>query len=141
MTSWILSQVVIIAYAIASALHHAPAVTAFREYVPTPNPYERPFHRWAGAQATVVAVSISLGLLSYQSLVWCIVSGVLSFLWYWLLFDIVLNKSTGKSWDYLGGGSELDRMLKRNFGSNAGQIKAVCIVVVIILLNATKIIL
>lgn len=112
-----------------------------REYVPTPNPYEDPFHTYSWLQAFVVALTISLGLLAYHSFPWCVVFGVLCALWYWLLFDPWLNKGTYKNWDYLGNDSTIDRWLKKRFGKNGGQIKAIIMVVLIVLINAVKIVL
>ena len=139
--SWIISQLLMIIYALFSAWHHAPAVNAMREYAPTPNIYEDPFHFWSAGQVTIVAICISLGILSYHPLLWCIVSGFLSVAWYWLLFDIVLNKGTGKSWDYLGNDATLDRFLKKRFGKTGGEVKAVCLVVIILIVNVLRFVL
>jgi hypothetical protein len=136
--SWIISQVLMIIYIRFASWHHAPGVNAMREYVPTPNPYENPFHFWSWFQAAIVALSLSLGLISYQPLSWCIVMGVLCAVWYWLLFDPMLNLGTGKSWDYLGSGSTMDRWLKRRFGNNAGEYKAIIMLLLIILINVLK---
>jgi len=136
--SWIISQVLMVLYIRFAAWHHSPAVNAMREYVPTPNPYEDPFHTYAWLQAAIVALCISLGLLSYDTIWWCIVSGVLSACYYWLLFDVWVNLGTHRSWDYLGKDPSLDRWLRRMFGSRAGEMKAVILVVLIIIINVLK---
>ena len=139
--SWAISQLLMVLYIRFAAWHHAPAVNAMREYVPTPNPYEDPFHTNAWFQAAIVALCISLGLLSYHTFWWCIVSGVLSACYYWLLFDIWLNLGTYKNWDYLGQDATLDRLLKKIFGSRAGEWKAIILTALIVIINVLKFIL
>lgn len=139
--SWIISQLLMILYIRLAAWHHAPAVNAMRDYVPSPNPYEDPFHTNAWIQAMIVALCIALGLLSYQPLLWCVVSGMLSAFYYWLLFDVWLNLGTYKSWDYLGNDATLDRWLRRLFSSRAGEMKAVILVIVIVIINILRFVL
>ena len=139
--SWFGAQILMIAFVLFAAWHHAPAVKAFREYVPQPNPYEDPFHFWAAGMAIVFTVALSLGLLSWHPLLSCIVFGKLAFCWYWLLFDITLNEETGKSWDYVRSHKGIDGWLTRKFGNNAGEYKAVAMVVSIVLINVLKFVL
>lgn len=136
--SWIISQVLMIVYIRFASWHHAPAVNAMREYVPTPNPYEDPFHAYSFLQAAVVALCIVLGLLSYQPIAWCIVSGLLSAFYYWLLFDIWLNLGTHKNWDYLGNDPTTDSQLKKWFGNNAGRCKAILLSALIVAINILR---
>lgn len=135
---WFAGQVLIIVFAIVAAWHHTPAIKAIREYVPTPNPYEDPFHFWAAGQAIVFAVTLSLGLLSYHSFISCVVFGALSFCWYWLLFDPVLNRGTGKNWDYIRTSKGLDGWLTAKFGKRAGEYKAIAMIISIVLINVLK---
>lgn len=139
--SWIISQVLMILYIRMAAWHHAPAVNAMREYAPTPNPYEDPFHFWSFGQAVIVALCISLGLLSYQPWYWCAVMGLLCGCWYSLLFDPWISKGIHMNWDYLGNDPGIDRWLKRLFGKNAGQIKATILSAIIIVINVLRFIL
>jgi hypothetical protein len=139
--SWIIAQVLMVLYIRFASWHHAPAVNAMREYVPTPNPYEDPFHTNSWFQAAIVALSLSLGLLSYQHWSWCIVFGFNCAFLYWLLFDIWINRGTHKTWNYLGHDPSLDRWLRKLFGTRAGEMKAIILVVLIIISNILRFIL
>jgi hypothetical protein len=132
---WIIAQVLMVLYVRFAAWHHTPAVNAMREYVPTPNPYEDPFHFWSWFQAALLSLALACGLLSYYEWFWCLSFGKLCVAWYWLLFDPWLNNGTGKDWDYLGSDAGLDGWLRRNFGKKAGKIKAAIMTLSIILIN------
>ena len=137
--SWIISQLLMIIYIRLASWHHAPAVKAMRDYIPTPNPYEDPFHFWSFGQGVVVSIIIAASMLSYQPWGWCIVSGVLCGLWYSLLFDPWLNKQIpGRNWNYLGNDPGIDRFLKRIFGKHAGEYKFVICGLLIVLINLLK---
>lgn len=136
---WIIAQVLMIVYIRFASWHHAPAVNAMRDYVPTPNPYEDPFHTYSWMQAAVVALCLSLGLLSYEHWAWCMMFGFLCAFWYWLLFDPWLNQGTFRKWYYLGLDSSIDRRLKKRFGKKAGKVKAAAMVFIIILINLLKV--
>ena len=135
---WIVSQILMILFAVFSAWHHSPAVKCFREYVKRPNPYEDPFHFWAWFQAALFTVVVCLGSFHFIGW-WTLLQGFLLAAWYWLLFDPVLNKSIGFSWDYLGAESGLDQKLVEMFGRNSGEIKAVAMLLFIIAANLVKI--
>lgn len=135
---WIIAQLLMVLYIRFASWHHAPAVNAMREYVPTPNPYEDPFHTYSFLQAATVTVIISLGLFAYETWIWCGVMAIVCGLWYSLLFDPWLNKGTYKNWDYLGDDSSFDRWFKKKFGKHAGQEKAIFIAVLILITNILK---
>lgn len=135
MLEWFIAQVLIILYTRFSSWHHAPAVNAMRHYVPTPNPYESPFHFWSFWQAFIVSAVISLSILNYYHWFWSLQTAMLCVCWYSLLFDIWLNKGTDKNWDYIGSSSYIDTWLKRKFGVNAGKKKAMMVALTIIKIN------
>lgn len=139
---WIISQLLMIAYAVVSAWHHAPANSAFKNYVPVNNPYEDPFHTWALGQMIIVDIILSLALLSTHSLVWASVAGIMNWFWYGLLFDPVLNKNVpGRDWDFLGDSSDIDIWLKKKFGKNGGEVKATMLLFAIIIINVLRFVL
>lgn len=139
--SWFAGQALIVLFTLLAAWHHAPAVNAFRRYVRMHNTYEDPFHFWGAGMAILFTVVLSLGLLSYHGFWTCVVFGKLSFCWYWLLFDPVLNKNTGKSWDYLRSTGGLDGWLTDRLGKNAGECKAVVLAISILSINILKFVL
>jgi hypothetical protein len=53
----------------------------------------------------------------------------------WLVFDIALNKFTGKVTFYVGNTAKLDKWQRKHLGRYAGQIKAGVCLAVIVLLN------
>lgn len=118
-------HLLMIAYAVCSALHESSVVRGARAYWPVNNPYEKPFHKW-GAAMTVI---FSLSLIHYG---WQY--PLLSLLWYWLLFDIVLNKRTSKRWDYVGETAFIDRLLHRLPG-NPALIKSILCALAILVIH------
>lgn len=73
----------------------------------------------------------------FNYLIDALIAGLTNAAWIWLVFDPVLNKTRkrGFNWDYLGDDNGTDRFLKKRLGKNAGQIKAIICLVVIVGLN------
>lgn len=117
------SQIVTILFAFVFAMQQAPAVKAFRDYVPINNPYIKLYHRFGWILSALVIGYISP--LNLHLLINC--------LWYWLVFDIVLNKATGKPFDYIGETAWIDKQLNKL--SIEGADKALFIVAANIVLN------
>jgi hypothetical protein len=127
-------QAVMVCYALASAWQEKSVVRAFIDYVPIGNKYQKGFHS-AGAFMTVI-VAVALSYIN-QTLPAQIVSLFTLLAIYWLVFDTALNvflKGWSK-WDYIGGTSILDKFLNKIFNRNAGKLKAVGCVAIIVVLN------
>jgi hypothetical protein len=126
-------QFVMIVYAIASARQEKDVVQAFLDYVPIGNKYSKGFHNSGAFMTTCMAAVISLVT---TDIVTVAISFFLSLLWYWIVFDIALNKYTGKNWDYIGQTAKLDKALNQMFPhGDGGEVKAIACLVFIILLN------
>jgi hypothetical protein len=122
----LISQILTIAFAVAFALQQSSAVRSFRDYVPVNNPHIKKYHKWGWCVAAVVVIGISPFNLHI----------LINALWYWLVFDIDINKATGKGWDYVGSTAWYDKMLNKIFiHGDAGEAKAIFIVGANIVLN------
>jgi hypothetical protein len=141
----ILSQLLIIAYAIASALQEVPVIKMARDYVPHGNPYSQPFHLWGWIMTAIVGNILAILQPSFGE---ALLSLLLSALWYWLLFDVVVSKAVHDTLFYVGDTSDVDKIIKKGatvkifrwkikipgLGKYAGQIKAgVCLLLIIAL--------
>jgi hypothetical protein len=120
------SQIATIVFSIGYAFQQAAAVKMFWDYLPINNPYVNKYHR-GGA---FVALAFIVGVSGFSWLI------VLNCFWYWLAFDIALNKFTGRSWDYVGHTSKVDKWLHSlTLHDDAGEMKATFCVGAIIFLN------
>jgi hypothetical protein len=143
----ILSQLLIIAYSIASALQEIPVIKMARDYVPVGNPYSQPFHLWGWIMTAIVGNILALLHPSFGE---AFLSLLLSALWYWLLFDAVVSKAVHDTLFYVGDTSDVDKIIKKGttvnifrwkikipgLGKYAGEIKAGGCIVLLITLNA-----
>lgn len=120
---WLLSQVAILLFTLFSAKQEAPVVKAFRDYVPTGNQYEKPFHVNGWMMTLIFSLAISLPQLFIGKFIHFILMGLSACLIYWAYFDRWLNIFTGKPKDYIGQTSFWDKKLNKLFGKRAGQIK------------------
>lgn len=66
--------------------------------------------------------------------------GLIAALWIWFLFDIILNlnRIPVRKWHYLGSNDKDGRRWQRLFGKNAGKVKALVLVVMIVAINILK---
>ena len=133
-----LIQILSILFAIGLAKHDAPAVIHFEHYG-IDNKQMAKFHRynnWIKFFFCLLASTIFI-----PTLVLIFISGLLSFLWIYLIFDIALNKSrSGISWDYIGSNDADGKRWINWFGKKAGEIKAVSLLALIIVVNILKLI-
>ena len=129
-------QVVSIIFAVVLAKHDAPAVIHFENKGVDPLTMAK-FHRYNVWVKSLFHVVCALPFL--PDLKTSIASGLLSFLWVWLLFDIALNKSRpGRSWDYIGENDADGRRWIEWFGKKAGEWKAVILSIGIVSVNVLK---
>ncbi len=127
----IIAQIIMIAYAIASAKQEIPVVRLMMTQE-VKNSYVKPFHVW-GAVMTIIVCALCA--LMQEAILHRIIIFVVSGMWYWLVFDIALNNGIGKSWNYVGNTSAIDKKLTKLFSSLAGEVKSVACVVLIIIGN------
>ena len=66
--------------------------------------------------------------------------GLITALWIWLLFDIILNlnRIPVRKWYYLGSNDKDGRRWQRMFGKNGGMVKALVLFVFIVAVNLFK---
>lgn len=131
-----LIQALSILFAIVLAKHDGPAVITFERYGVLPQTMAV-FHRynvWAK-----IFFCIVISLIPAWNWVDMAYSGILSFLWIYLVFDIALNLSRGREWNYLGSNDGDGRRWKRIFKSNPGLIKAIVLSVLIAAVNILRI--
>jgi hypothetical protein len=132
MLQFLSAQFLIILFAVLIANKETVAVRMAREYVPTPNPFNEPFHFY-GYSASVVFVI--LAVLYQQSIEAMVLIAPLSALWYWVAFDYVINTEVFEKWDYVGYTSKIDKWLRRHWGNKAGKRKFWFSVAAIAVLN------
>ena len=134
----IIGQILAVIYAVASAKHDAPAILKFRNSGVS-SPEMAVFHRYNNWMKAAICVLESCAFSPF----WkdAIFAGLSSFLWIYLLFDIVVNKNTGMKWDYIGSNDADGRRWIRIFNGAAGKWKAVILVMLIAIINVIKILL
>lgn len=126
-------QAIAALFAFVLAKHDGPAVTVFEDKGITPLQMAV-FHRYNNWVKFFFCIAAS----SVFAWVWIdmILTGILSFLWIYLVFDPALNKSRpGRSWDYMGSNDADGRRWLKWFGKNAGEKKAVILLLLIIVIN------
>jgi len=145
-----LVQILFIVYACFSATEEAAWSWGYRNIMMPSDQRDRQqdkAHDFGASAVGVVIVMASMPFLWFlfpnvgDMILYFVSSALLSVLWYWLLFDIVYAKSIGKNWDYIGETASTDNRLVEWFGKNAGEIKAVACVVLILIINILLIVL
>ena len=140
MMLFIIIQVLAIVFAIVCARHDAPAVLHFENYG-FPNEQKqkkvlKQFHRNNWWLKFFFCTVVSMHFIPEWLEV--IVHGSIAGLWIYLVFDIVLNLCRGIEWDYLGSYDKDGNWWRRWFGKNAGRVKALILIVLIIAVNVLK---
>lgn len=132
-------QILSILVAVFLARHDAPAVLHF-EYHGVDNNSMAKFHRNNNFIKFVVCCLAAC--VFYPDIKSMFFAGLLSALWIYLLFDIVLNKNRpGKNWDYIGQNDADGRRWIKLFGQRAGEWKAILLFALIVITNILKIVL
>jgi hypothetical protein len=132
MIPFILSQLAIIAYALFIGHKEVQAIRMVRDYVPTPNPYNEPFHFYGYGAAFVVGAVVTLFQQSVEAFI--IVPFLVS-MWYSMLYDGVIGDEIYDDFTYLGNSSKIDKWFKHKFGVFAGKWKLGVIIFLIVVLN------
>lgn len=132
-------QLIAILFAIALAKHDAPAVDNMEHFgVLSKKSLDR-FHIYNSITKFFFCLGVAL---PFYPIIWdALFVGFISFLWIYLIFDIVLNlsrKITKRKWDYLGENDLDGRRWIKWFGVKAGKMKALILSSLIIVLNLLK---
>jgi hypothetical protein len=132
MLLYFILQAIAIQFAISVAKHDEPAVTKFSNSGLDHKPMAR-FHRynvWLKGFFCIMAAFV------YQPVFWpMLFAGFISALWIYLVFDIALNLSRRKGWDYLGEDDADGRFWNKHFGTRGGELKAIILFVAIVIVN------
>lgn len=131
-------QAASILFAFALAKHDAAAIRIFEQVEAVPNLFMARFHRynnWSKFAFCLIAAATGIPdgwIMGF--------AGLLSALWIYLVFDIVLNKNRGRSWDYIGNNDADGRRWIKWFGDRAGELKALILFGAILTVNAAIIV-
>ena len=115
----IIAQILAIAYTEFSVRQEKPVVSMMIYYVPPTRLLGKEFHLFGWLMTVIFCAALSLAW-------WPL--GIMSGLWYWLLFDLRIAKK-------LGTEAKTDRMLSKLFGKHALIIKSIVCAVILIALN------
>lgn len=125
-------QIIMICFAFFMASKEVTAVRMMREYVPTPNPFNEPFHFYGFGASVIVAASIfclQTDVLAF------IISPFISSALYWTVFDWKLNHEVYDNYSRIGRTAWVDKNLWQLFGERAERNTVILKITTIILLN------
>lgn len=136
-------QGIAILFTIACAKHDAPAVVHFENYgFSTVGQQEKElgkFHNNNSLMKFFFCCAAALYVLPDWKE--AIAVGLITALWIWFLFDIVLNlnRIPIRKWHYLGSHDRDGRTWQKLFGKNAGKVKALVLFSAIVGVNVLNI--
>lgn len=129
---FVVAQAGIIAYALFIAHKEVQAIRMIRDYVPTPNPYNEPFHFYGFGASLVITLILTVFQRSWEAV---IITPFMCSLYYSVLFDSVIGSEVYNDKYYLGNSSKIDKWLKHKFGVFAGEWKTGIAGFLIVVLN------
>ena len=126
-----------IGFAIALAAHDEPCVTYMENNVKAEDWQMDRFHRynvWAKFFACLGLSFIGVNVqITWHCFFTVFTNGVLAALWIWLVFDPALSIiRPGRNWDYIGQNDDDGKRWLKWFGKNAGEYKAIILLLLII---------
>jgi hypothetical protein len=129
---FLVGQVAFIIFVLFTAHEEVQVIRMMRDYVPKPNPYNEPFHFYGGGASIVPGVLVMMCQNTWLTIA---LIPFICAMWYWLLFDYVINTEVFEKWDYVGYTSKIDKWLRRHWGNKAGKRKFWFSVAAIAVLN------
>lgn len=110
-----LAEVLMALYAYMVAYKEITAVRMMREYVPTPNPFNEPFHFYGYMMAVPMGIAVTVLQLLHPSWKAFILTPLVSMTIYWAVFNWKLSSEVWGNWKRVGDSSWFDRTLKAIF--------------------------
>jgi hypothetical protein len=132
MIYFILAQLAIAIYALFIAHKEVQAIRMIRDYVPTPNPYNEPFHFYGYGAVVVVGLIVTTFQRSWEA---ALLTPFLSAIIYSVLYDGVIGDEIYNKFTYLGSSSKIDKWFKHKFGVFAGEWKLSLMCFLFVILN------
>jgi hypothetical protein len=134
---YIIAQILMILYAYVVAYKEATAVRMMRDNVPSPNPFNEPFHFYGYMMAIPTGIAITLLQWVEPSISVFILTPLVSMNIYWCVFDWKLNDEVWDKWNRVGESSKFDIQLRKLFKTNVEQKTVMLKVTLYVLLNTT----
>ena len=105
-----------------------------REYVPTPNPFNEPFHFYGYGASFIVGFILTV--YQREALAFWLTPFTTALV-YWMTFNVNLNMGLDWKWNRIGRSSWIDKMLWKRFGKYGERYWFWAALAVVLLLNLT----